>query len=181
MGLNLSDQLVFYKSYHYNTINVLIHSIFVPIILFVSSGLLTNLKSDLIPNDYFNASLIMSIGYSAFYLYLDLIGGLIATPILLSSSIYFTQLTSNETIKSSINHIFIMLFIISWIVQFIGHGVFEKRAPALLDNLVQALVLAPFFVLFELMFLLGFRQELKHEIDSKVEINIQKFKESKKN
>jgi uncharacterized membrane protein YGL010W len=25
----------------------------------------------------------------------------------------------------------------SWIVQFIGHGVFEGRAPALLDSLVQ--------------------------------------------
>jgi uncharacterized membrane protein YGL010W len=25
----------------------------------------------------------------------------------------------------------------SWIIQFIGHGVFEGRAPALLDNLGQ--------------------------------------------
>lgn len=25
----------------------------------------------------------------------------------------------------------------SWIAQFIGHGAFEGRAPALLDNLLQ--------------------------------------------
>lgn len=29
------------------------------------------------------------------------------------------------------------LFLGSWVVQFIGHGVFERRAPALLDNLGQ--------------------------------------------
>ncbi|CAH2040795.1 unnamed protein product [Thlaspi arvense] len=36
-----------------------------------------------------------------------------------------------------------------WTGQFIGHGVFEKRAPALLDNLSQAFLMAPFFVLLE--------------------------------
>jgi len=25
--------------------------------------------------------------------------------------------------------------VFAWVMQFIGHGVFEKRAPALLDNL----------------------------------------------
>nr|XP_034914776.1 LOW QUALITY PROTEIN: 2-hydroxy-palmitic acid dioxygenase MPO1-like [Populus alba] len=39
--------------------------------------------------------------------------------------------------------------IVCWTGQFIGHGVFEKRAPALLDNLVQAFIMAPFFVLLE--------------------------------
>ncbi|XP_065043000.1 2-hydroxy-palmitic acid dioxygenase mpo1-like isoform X2 [Musa acuminata AAA Group] len=38
-----------------------------------------------------------------------------------------------------------------WTGQFLGHGLFEKRAPALLDNLVQALLTAPFFVLLEVM------------------------------
>lgn len=30
-----------------------------------------------------------------------------------------------------------MIFTSSWIFQFIGHGVYEHRAPALMDNLVQ--------------------------------------------
>jgi len=30
-----------------------------------------------------------------------------------------------------------IVFTAAWIGQFIGHGVFEKRAPALKDNLVQ--------------------------------------------
>jgi len=33
------------------------------------------------------------------------------------------------------------LFFGSWVVQFIGHGVFERRAPALVDNLAQGMSL----------------------------------------
>lgn len=36
-----------------------------------------------------------------------------------------------------------------WVAQFLGHGVFEKRAPAVLDNLVQAIFMAPLFVIME--------------------------------
>lgn len=73
----------------------------------------------------------------------------------------------------------IIVEVFSWGMQFVGHGFFEKRAPALLENLVQgtsscalvaprqwcavwegpslscvALVLAPFFVHLELLFAL---------------------------
>ena len=65
-----------------------------------------------------------------------------------------------------------------WIAQFIGHGKFEGRAPALLDNLTQALFLAPFFVWFEILFSLGYRPELKSRVDKGVEEDIQKFKKS---
>ena len=40
-------------------------------------------------------------------------------------------------------------------MQFIGHGVFERRKPALLDNIFQAFYAAPFFVLLEVLFELG--------------------------
>jgi uncharacterized membrane protein YGL010W len=35
------------------------------------------------------------------------------------------------------NKIAIIIHIISWIFQFLGHGLAEKRSPKLLDNLVQ--------------------------------------------
>ena len=44
------------------------------------------------------------------------------------------------------------VFIVSWLLQFVGHGAFEGRAPALLDNLFQAIFLAPLFVWLELLF-----------------------------
>lgn len=67
----------------------------------------------------------------------------------------------------------------SWIAQFIGHGVYEGRAPALLDNLVQALFLAPFFVWMEVLFAFGYRPELKARLDRAVEGELAKLKAEK--
>ena len=49
---------------------------------------------------------------------------------------------------------FLALQGVCWIAQFIGHALFEKRAPALLSNLGFAL-LAPFFETFLLMHQFG--------------------------
>ncbi|KAK8934547.1 hypothetical protein KSP39_PZI015110 [Platanthera zijinensis] len=43
--------------------------------------------------------------------------------------------------------------LLCWTGQFIGHRVFEKRSPALLDNLSVALLMAPFFVLLETIYI----------------------------
>lgn len=55
-----------------------------------------------------------------------------------------------------------------WISQFYGHGVHEGRAPALLDNLLGAVVLAPFFVFLEVIFHFGYRPELQKELKNEV-------------
>lgn len=73
------------------------------------------------------------------------------------------------------------IFAVAWILQFLGHGKFEGRAPALLDNLMQALLLAPLFVWLELLFYFGYRKELKNRVDKKVEKNIEKFRAEKTN
>lgn len=69
--------------------------------------------------------------------------------------------------------------IVSWIAQFIGHGVFEGRAPALFDNLVQAFVLAPFFVFMEFLFKFGYRPELQRRVNDAVEKEIKRVKAEK--
>ena len=53
---------------------------------------------------------------------------------------------------------FVILKIVSWISQFIGHGVFERRAPAIFKNLLLSLV-APDFVMIELLAFVGHRKE----------------------
>ncbi|KAG8920934.1 hypothetical protein FRC00_009341 [Tulasnella sp. 408] len=61
-------------------------------------------------------------------------------------------------------------------MQFIGHGVAEKRAPALLDNLLGALVLAPFFVHLEILFKFGFFPELQKRVNNGIGVEIAKFR-----
>lgn len=83
-----------------------------------------------------------------------------------------------------------------WIVQFIGHGVAEKRAPALLDSLFQgipgkvkpaitlptlpALFLAPLFVWLEVLFKLGYRKDLHKRINQRAARDIAAWRQSLK-
>ncbi|KAI7113048.1 hypothetical protein KC352_g35148, partial [Hortaea werneckii] len=87
------------------------------------------------------------------------------------------HLTSTYGMKA--NYIALGIHVFSWIAQFIGHGIFEGRAPALLDNLVQALFLAPFFVWLEILFAFGYRPELKARLDKAVQKEIEKYRKQK--
>ena len=116
--------------------------------------------------------------YSTLYILMEPVAGGILAPLLLASTAYSNHLTT--TYGSSANYWALGIFLFSWIAQFIGHGVFEGRAPALLDNLVQALFLAPFFVWMEILFSLGYRPELKSRVDSAVEKEVAKYQQSKR-
>lgn len=77
-----------------------------------------------------------------------------------------------------------LLHAVSWVAQFLGHGLAEGRAPALLDNILggmyfisrpfvsakfpQAVVLAPFFVHLEILFGLGYRPEMHKHINNEI-------------
>ena len=65
----------------------------------------------------------------------------------------------------------------AWILQFIGHGVFEGRAPALLDSLDQALLTAPLFVLLEVLFFFGYKRDFYTKMMKQVERNVASFKQ----
>lgn len=98
-------------------------------------------------------------------------------PLLLGATAYSNHLTSAYGMKA--NYIAIGVHLFSWIAQFIGHGVYEGRAPALLDNLVQAIFLAPFFVWLEVLFALGYRPELKSRLNKSVQAELTKLKAEK--
>ena len=103
-------------------------------------------------------------------------GGLLA-PLLFAWTAYAKHITS--TYGSTANYVAIALHIGSWIAQFIGHGVFEGRKPALFDNIAQAILLAPFFVWMEILFYFGYRPELKDRLDKATEVEVAKFKKPK--
>lgn len=103
-------------------------------------------------------------------------GGLLA-PLIFAGTATVQHLLA--TCGAAANYWAIGLHIFAWIAQFVGHGKFEGRAPALLDNIVQALFLAPFFVWLEVLFHFGYRPELKSRINKAVEQNLKKFNEEK--
>ncbi|KAF2151332.1 DUF962-domain-containing protein [Myriangium duriaei CBS 260.36] len=183
MALNLEKQLQFYGAYHHNPINVAIHITCVPMILMTAFLLGTNSPSIpvpeafAIPNLPLNVGTIASLIYASLYLLMEPVAGAMLAPILVGGTALANHLTS--TYGATANYWAIGLHVVSWLAQFVGHGIFEGRAPALLDNIVQALFLAPFFVWLEILFSLGYRPDLKARLDKAVEKDIQKFKDSK--
>jgi uncharacterized membrane protein YGL010W len=131
-----------------------------------------------VPNLPLNVGTAGAVLYSTLYVLMEPVAGGLLAPILIGSAAYGNHLTS--TYGSTANYWAGGINVACWIAQFIGHGKFEGRAPALLDNLVQAFFLAPFFVWFEILFSLGYRPELKRRIDKAVEQEVDKFKKSKK-
>ncbi|KAI5574466.1 hypothetical protein BDE02_10G147700 [Populus trichocarpa] len=158
---DLEKHYAFYGAYHSNPINILIHMIFVWPIFFASSLILYftpplfNLPQVELSlfgsNDvvlFLNIGFFLVLIYALFYICLDPKAGSLAALFCgfcwVSSCFVASWLGFSLAWK-----VVLVAQIICWTGQFIGHGVFEKRAPALLDNLVQAFVMAPFFVLLE--------------------------------
>ena len=103
-------------------------------------------------------------------------GGLVA-PLILAATASSNYLTTHYNPIATYAAIGVQVF--SWVAQFLGHGVYEGRAPALLDNIVQALFLAPLFVWLEILFWCGYRPELKGRLDRAVEVEIAKWRKEK--
>lgn len=98
--------------------------------------------------------------------------------LILANTAWGNHLTS--TYGMTANYYALAVHIASWIAQFVGHGKFEGRKPALVDNLFQAFFLAPLFVWLELLFMFGYRPDLQQRIEGLVLQDIAKFRESKK-
>ncbi|KAH8496644.1 hypothetical protein H0E87_019404 [Populus deltoides] len=161
---DLEKHYAFYGAYHSNPINILIHMIFVWPIFFASSLILYftpplfNLPQVELSlfgsNDvvlFLNIGFFLVLIYALFYICMDPKAGSLAA--LFCGFCWVGSCFVASWLGFSLAwKVVLVAQIICWTGQFIGHGVFEKRAPALLDNLVQAFVMAPFFVLLEVLF-----------------------------
>jgi len=130
-----------------------------------------------IPNLPANLGTIACTVYSTLYILMEPVAGGMLAPFLLAGTAYANHLTSTYGMRA--NYIAIGVHVFSWIAQFVGHGIFEGRAPALLDNLVQAIFLAPLFVWLEVLFAFGYRPELKARLNANVEKEVTRFREEK--
>ncbi|KXJ92455.1 hypothetical protein Micbo1qcDRAFT_162741 [Microdochium bolleyi] len=186
MALNLEKQLTFYGAYHHNAVNIGIHTVCVPLILFsgftlaANTGTLVPLPDYLtIPNLDLNLGTLAAITWGGLYVLLEPVAGTALAAICLGAAAGGNKLLADNAEMT--NKAAIAVHVVAWIAQFIGHGVFEGRAPALLDNLVQAIFLAPLFVWLEVLFKFGYRRELQARVGQAIDVEIKKFKNSKQN
>ncbi|SJX65676.1 uncharacterized protein SRS1_25002 [Sporisorium reilianum f. sp. reilianum] len=202
---DLRKQLAFYASYHTNHVNVAIHIAGVPSIIFATSTLLAksgsllpwieahlpivaallsqvgSILASVLPAAVFqhaqlNLAAVFMGSYWLYYSVLDSTAALMLAPIWYA--IWYAS-TALATFHPDAGKIAAAIETFGWISQFYGHGVYERRAPALLDNLLGAVVLAPFFIFLEVIFPLGYRPELQKQLKNDVGKLVTKFRTEK--
>ncbi|KAL7628160.1 hypothetical protein AAE478_002358 [Parahypoxylon ruwenzoriense] len=130
-----------------------------------------------IPHLDLNLGTLAAFTWGGLYVLLEPVAGTILALICLGgAAVTNTALSENPTLT---NRIAIGVHVVCWLLQFLGHGAFEGRAPALLDNLAQAIFLAPLFVWLELLFKFGYRRELQDRVRKAVQVEIAKFRQKK--
>jgi len=125
-----------------------------------------------------NFGLFSVLAYCVLYVLLEPVAGTALSVLLLASTAWANHLTS--TYGMTANYWALGLHVASWVAQFVGHGKFEGRKPALLDNIFQAFFLAPLFVWLELLFMVGYRPDLQQRLEVMVKEDVAKFRASQK-
>lgn len=155
------EQLAMYAAYHHDRRNQMTHHVGVPLIVF---SLLLALSQ--VPFVTVNGTEVpANVPVLGFLLLLYII----AVPLtgLLTGLFYVVllgvaqMLTGNPAVWWFAG----ATFVGGWTIQFVGHA-FEGRRPALIDNAVQ-IVMAPPFLIAEVLFALGLEKKLAYELDGR--------------
>jgi len=118
---------------------------------------------------WMNLSTPLFLFYALYYVAFDRVVGTLA------AAIYFVvYLSANALVYAEKRHkgavpqgtswrVAVAMHAVSWALQVIvGHGLFEGRKPALFESLWQAFSMAPLFVVYETLFMLGCARLLKN-------------------
>ena len=143
MRKSINTWLDEYAESHQNKINKSIHWICVPLITFTLLGLLSLISYDFKTYNIDLASILIAI---AIIFYIRLSKNL-AIGMLIFSTICTFILSKLKTVMpvSNLINLYILVFIISWIGQFVGHKI-EGKKPSFIKD-IQFLLIGPVWLL----------------------------------
>ncbi|UAA40282.1 DUF962 domain-containing protein [Paraneptunicella aestuarii] len=128
-----------YGESHQNKTNIFIHAVAVPVIYFVTLGLISAIPTPEFV-DFFDVTWAHIIAIPILYYYFLLSGPIgAAMTLLTAASFVFIELL--ERMNISVWQFSLALFVVMWILQFIGHNIEGKR-PSFLKDL-QFLLVGP--------------------------------------
>lgn len=157
----LTQHLANYAGYHRDPRNIVTHLVGVPMIV-VALEILLSRPAFLVAGLPLNPAIFLSTIAALFYLRLDLRFGLAMTAfyaLACWAGYLVAALASPVWLATGIG-----LFVVGWIIQFLGHH-YEGRKPAFLDD-IAGLIIGPLFIVAEAAFFLGLRRDLHRDIEA---------------
>ena len=150
-------QLADYVEYHRDPWNCAMH-VFGIVALFFAAILPLSLVPIEALGVHMTLAPIMVLPVLVYWLALDVAVGaaILGAAVVLLSAAAFVVSHASTTVLWSVT---LMLIVVGIGFQVIGHRVFERRQPALVDN-PSHLLLGPMFVMAKLFIALGFRRDL---------------------
>ena len=159
---SLVDHLSQYAAYHRDPRNIASHFIGIPLIVVAVAVLLSRPEWS-VGGLWISPAVIAALASAWFYLRLELKLGALMT-VLMGLSVWAGHVLAQQSTMVWLSS-GLAMFVIGWAIQFVGHH-YEGRKPAFVDDL-SGLIVGPLFVVAELAFLLGMRQELKEQIEAR--------------
>ena len=143
----IDEWLTLYGRDHQNPTNKLIHWICVPIILFTVFGLLMSIPFPFVLNGWINIATIVFAFALLFYfrLSLPIFIGMLAIGCIMFLANRFLNSNVLPIIGLKLWQFSLIVFIIAWIFQFIGHKI-EGQKPSFIEDL-QFLLIGPIWLL----------------------------------
>ena len=159
---DLVAQLTKYAAYHRDPRNIATHFVGIPLIVLAVQVLLA-LPHWMAGDVALSPMLAVSLAAVLWYLRLDLRLGL-AMAVQLGLGAWLAMHLVADPLAGAAWWGG-LLFVVGWIIQFIGH-LYEGRKPAFVDDLI-GLAVGPLFVMAEAAFLLGWRHALRNAIEAR--------------
>lgn len=159
---SLVDHLSQYAAYHRDPRNIASHFIGIPLIVVAVAVLLSRPEWS-VGGLWLSPAVMLALFSAWFYLRLELALGVLMT-VLMGLSVWAGHMLAAQStmvwLSSGIG-----MFVVGWVIQFVGHY-YEGKKPAFVDD-VSGLIVGPLFVVAELAFMVGLRDELKQQIEQR--------------
>ncbi len=160
----LMDMLSGYAASHQHPFNILVHMMGIPTIML---GVLIPLSWANIDVSGYSISLahLVVLAFFSFYMTLDRLFAAVFLVAAYGLTVLATDIGMKPVAVSGA--IAAIAFFGGYAAQFIGHAV-EKSMPVLVKNPIQANLAAPFFTIVEMFKILGLRDELFDEVQTRI-------------
>lgn len=147
-----SENFKFYKKYHNNILNVLVHILCIPVLVWSTFGITNTLgRYAGLDQESYMRFLPSTLLYSMYMIYYKIIAPKkVFWQTFYLYLILLININTNYS-KTYSGFVYYITHILGWILQIGSHKIFEGNSPALLQGIVQSFITAPIFIVHELV------------------------------